>query len=65
LYYFNADITTIPDDNRIAYIFEVDHEYHNDLNHRDLPLVPENKCPPESNQTKKSTYSTMWLLRNI
>lgn len=51
------DVSKVPNDSPVGYICEIDIEYPSNLHdhHNDLPLLPENKCPPNSKQKKLLT----------
>ncbi|KAJ8972052.1 hypothetical protein NQ317_001522 [Molorchus minor] len=53
----NFDILSVPDDSPFGYILEVDLNYPNNLHdlHRDLPLCPEHRTPPNSKLSKLMT----------
>ena len=53
----NPNFYDVPEDNDIGYILEVDIEYPTELHieHQDLPLCCESKCPPNSRQKKLLT----------
>lgn len=50
----NTFIQNVPYDDPEGYILEVDLGYPREFydEHSDLPLAPENRAPPESQQTK-------------
>ncbi|KAJ8976670.1 hypothetical protein NQ317_004752 [Molorchus minor] len=53
----NFDILSVTDDSTFGYILEVDLNYPNNLHdlHRDLPLCPEHRTPPNSKLSKLMT----------
>lgn len=53
----NFDVFSVPENSDVGFILEVDIAYptHIHDDHKDLPFLPENKCPPGSKHSKLLT----------